>query len=724
MNLFSSSHFAKALCILTAIIFFAFSSADAADGKKWDGKKYPFKLLDTSKTNSESNPFIIDTAGKLAYFGDLAKNNVDMFAFGKKNGLKGLEVGFVHNYFKITSDLDMNGSQFEFVSIPDSGAHFDGGGHVIANLHISDRTTPPYINADTGEAEINLALFQGVGVIKNIGIGKGSSVTYYSVEKKLTLKVFAAAVAVEADEIENCFSEAAITVKGRGDSFIGGVAVRCRFNLTNSSNRGPIIFEGDVIDSHEKNMGRAIIPGGLEIAGVCTQPAKRISGCYNTGPITVKASGDYINIGGIAASLGNNECADLHNTGTITLAATGNIKLSYIGGIFGSGLTSPALVGRPITYLDSGKTYNSGNINVTMTTGKTVNVGGISGGIIGRSNFSGNTYAFGGVYGYINTCNTGSISVSSTGKTDISVGGIAGSNSMIFNSYNSGSISGSSGPGGNLYLGGLGGSGVYVQNSYNIGAVSGKGSGTNVVGGIMGLASVRWGESDTTLYTVLNGFWLRQAKAGGINSTIRYGKGSYFYMNKKDQKKTKLGGVIAALDAKDKRNADSDTMTEDSYVGQVFTFDSATAKVMTICDDDAGKRKSLNGTLLEHLNDMVADKSERLYRTWIIDGSNGGYPVLSATAPAFSHTAEVPDFLAATQIAGTYQGVQKQWSDKVFIYADGTFKRSTGPDGGNWTFDGKRLILKWTKWAPETLVQTAPGIFSATAYKFTLTRTP
>jgi len=42
--------------------------------------------------------------------------------------------------------------------------------------------------------------------------------------------------------------------------------------------------------------------------------------------------------------------------------------------------------------------------------------------------------------------------------------------------------------------------------------------------------------------------------------------------------------------------------------------------------------------------------------------------------------------------------------------ADGTFRRATGGDSGTWSYDGKRLILKWKKWSPETLVQTVPGV--------------
>lgn len=54
-----------------------------------DGKKYPFTLLDPTKTNSEANPFI-NTAGKVTYFEELAKYEVDMVAYGKTSTRKGL----------------------------------------------------------------------------------------------------------------------------------------------------------------------------------------------------------------------------------------------------------------------------------------------------------------------------------------------------------------------------------------------------------------------------------------------------------------------------------------------------------------------------------------------------------------------------------------------------------------------------------------------------------
>lgn len=56
------------LTILMAVsMFFGITvTASARDGVVWEGKAYPFYLLDKKKPNSKSNPFIIDTACKLA----------------------------------------------------------------------------------------------------------------------------------------------------------------------------------------------------------------------------------------------------------------------------------------------------------------------------------------------------------------------------------------------------------------------------------------------------------------------------------------------------------------------------------------------------------------------------------------------------------------------------------------------------------------------------------
>ncbi len=71
-------------------------------------------------------------------------------------------------------------------------------------------------------------------------------------------------------------------------------------------------------------------------------------------------------------------------------------------------------------------------------------------------------------------------------------------------------------------------------------------------------------------------------------------------------------------------------------------------------------------------------------------------------------------------VAGEYQGVHKDWTDKVIFSANGTYRRAVNNDPGTWTFTGNTLVLKWAKWSPETLIQTSPGVFSCPSYKFTL----
>lgn len=712
------------ISILFAMLFISVSPVSAADGKKWDGKTYPFKLLNPSKANSESNPFIIDTAGKLAYFSWLASrgNDMDFYmeGYGKENGLKGLNHAFKDNFVKLTEDLDMNGSQFEFITIMGMAVNFDGGGHVIDNLRISDKKTKVLIDPQQGTVEIYLGLFQDAESIKNLGIGKRSTITFYG-GSKYTVSVFAGGVAAGAYRIENCFSDATVKIKGEGDTVVGGVVAQGSF-ITNSYHRGSIIVEGSVIDSMAKNKRGKIFPGELKVGGVCAWFDKKLDRCYNAGSISVKSSGALMEIGGVSANATAGICTDLYNTGSIRFTSAGDIKSAYIGGIMGVGTPTKALPWKPIKYVDSGYIYNKGNIDVAVQAGDEIFAGGICG--WNKTGFDRLWLGFaGGISGCINTYNTGSISVTSTGKVvALGAGGIAGHGTMVINSYNTGSIKGNSGPGTSLYIGGLGGSDVYVQNSYNIGAVSTKGAGNNFAGGIIGKAGATWGETDKTLITALNGFWLKQAKAGGINSDIKYGKGSYYYMSSGDLKKmkpeTKLGMVIEALDTE---KEDPKTMHEAEY-GAVFSFDNPSASVMLRTDDGPGKRANLNGTLLDNLNSMVEDKINRLYRRWVIDGTNGGYPVLSSNPTIYSSTPEKPDASAVKLIAGEYLGENKQWTDNITFNADGTFRRANGGDGGKWLFNGKRLILLWSKWEPEILEQKSPEIFSSNVYSFTLTR--
>ncbi|PKL18562.1 MAG: hypothetical protein CVV49_05655 [Spirochaetae bacterium HGW-Spirochaetae-5] len=94
-------------------------------------------------------------------------------------------------------------------------------------------------------------------------------------------------------------------------------------------------------------------------------------------------------------------------------------------------------------------------------------------------------------------------------------------------------------------------------------------------------------------------------------------------------------------------------------------------------------------------------------------------------AGAASYTFKINEPVAVASVkmeAGEYQAVHRHWTDKVIFSDNGTYKRAVNNDPGTYTFDGKTLVLKWAKWPAETLVMTAPGVFSSREYQFTLTK--
>jgi hypothetical protein len=593
--------------ILFAFLLFNFSSVNAADGKKWDGKAYPFGLLDPSKPNSESNPFIIDTAGKLAYIGKLAAMPNDLTF-----PIKGYNYLFKDNFVKLTADVDMNGAMYEFVPIPNCWINFDGGGHVIDNLRISDKKTPLLVILDEEIVEMYLALFQEAESIKNLGIGKGSTITYnrdfYPYKTwNFIVSVRAASIANICQIMDNCFSEATITVKGKGDVAVGGLAGDNRYTITNSYFKGTILVEGDIISMKQHNFHKNDVPGSLCIGGVSAEPGDDYSptlkhggifSCYSAGTITAKVSCGELRIGGVAGYFGfKSECKDLYHTGQINVSAIGDINVACIGGVIATGNTfGPIHWSKPRQYTDPGQIYNTGNINVNLLSGTNICVGGIGGGEIGKVSFNHSSAAILGASGFVNSYNSGSITVSSTGNVEsLNVGGIAGYGRMVYNSYNTGSISCETAVGANLYAGGIGGRSVYIQNCYNTGTLSSKGSGTNLVGGILGIDDIFFGEVENKYSAIINGFWLKQPGTSKITN-----------------------GVGAS-------NATS--KSKEPFYGTVCSFESPTSSVMERSDVRTTPKKSYEGTLLKALNELVPERQDRHFRKWKIDSSNGGYPV-------------------------------------------------------------------------------------------------
>jgi hypothetical protein len=68
-------------------------------------------------------------------------------------------------------------------------------------------------------------------------------------------------------------------------------------------------------------------------------------------------------------------------------------------------------------------------------------------------------------------------------------------------------------------------------------------------------------------------------------------------------------------------------MVEDFHLGATCFFEIPTAIILVRSDDGPGKRKAYEGSLLQALNELAEQRSDRKYHKWKIDGSNGGYLV-------------------------------------------------------------------------------------------------
>ena len=90
-------------------------------------------------------------------------------------------------------------------------------------------------------------------------------------------------------------------------------------------------------------------------------------------------------------------------------------------------------------------------------------------------------------------------------------------------------------------------------------------------------------------------------------------------------------------------------------------------------------------------------------------------PLLTASAIAGPPPAPL------VQLAGSYDGVHRDWRDVVRLAPDGTYARGNG-DPGRWHFDGRVLTLQWKNWGPERLEWIGPGHFRAADGHFELIR--
>lgn len=602
-------------------------AVSAVDGVVWDGRAYPFYLLDPEKPNSESNPYIIDTAGKLAniaYLGiydssSLIKTNrnyfrtsdkkvkeceetyLEMKEIVEKNIAKGIRrhnkwysdpinqakarkeiddkfkkplekaekeygissqglygeesKGFHGEYFRITKDLNLNGSQFLWKTSYYFYGIIDGQGHVITNMRVTGHSArSDHYKSWANIRKISVGLFGTVGSISNLTLGYGCSVSFY--EKNYI--VDAGGFAGVGGSFTNCVNMATISVSSMQEIHAGGIAGSCR-KLENCTNKGKItvIFAGGVKDRLNSSSDGVDVynaVGGL--AGECDKGRNEgdILNCHNTGKIEVKGAClfEYLSIGGL---VGQNQCEKIVSNSD-----------------------------------------NAGSIEVTSSAG-CFNIGGLVG--FGEMSTLRNCYNKGSITGVLGGSDLNSLSY---------VGGIIGREGNVYNSYNSGTINVNIPTSNRNFVGGIGGGEVYAENCYNIGKISclAPGSTINKVGGIIGEL---WGNapgSPSLRLGVRNVFWLKSSCSDFATCDKYFPIGPVYSFNS------------------DKSLIES--KQNDELEGFVPDYNDSTVTLLQALnawgDISLSKDKDKN-IYLKGVND-----SEN-YNKWIITGGNGGYPVLS-----------------------------------------------------------------------------------------------
>ena len=448
--------------------------------------------IDGSGTSSD--PYIIDTAEKLAYISENYNNST---IYG--------------HYFKQTANIDLSNYN-PWTPINNTASHYayyyDGGGHTISNL---------YINSSEQQLESNnyIGLFGCVygsssspAYIKNLGIVNGN----ISGEK------YVGAVVGQSyyTNISGCFNQNVI-VTGTSSS-VGGVVgenhvgeiANCynTSNVTGQGNVGGIIgYNNGGVISNSYNSG-TVTGSGSYTGGIVGYTNQLVSDCYNENVVSGNSW-----VGGIT---GRNEyrIANSYNNGEIV--CTGN----YVGGIAGDNYNGT------IVY-----SYNNGKI-----TGNDY-VGGISGynysrGIISnclnQSQINANDLV-GGIAGYnggrVECCaNENSIS----GHNYIA--GIVGNNfSVINNCYNTSTISGVDFAGGIVgYIQGTSTRISVISSCYNVGEVIISNTSSNCVGGIAGYIA----SSSNYLTQYVSVSWCyydTQTSGNVVTSAIGVGNGYQCY---------------------------------------------------------------------------------------------------------------------------------------------------------------------------------------------------
>ena len=362
-------------------------------------------MQNPAQANSEDNPYIIDSAAKLAW---ISANFDQSNCYGK--------------HYLQTENLDL--ASHPWTPINNIGTvrvyYYDGGNHTVSNLYINTSEQTLASSSFIGLFGYVYGSSSNHAYIKNLGIVNGS------IAGESLGHVGAVVGRAAYTDITNCYNKKTdITITG-SSNYVGGVAGGNSYGtISGSYNTGTVSGEGSVggVVGYN-NYGTIIssyntgtVSGDDSVGGVAGENQGTISSSYNTGAVT--GSGNYV--GGVAGR-NSGTISSSYNTGTVSGS-------NYVGGVVG---------------------YNYGTISGSYNTGTVSGVERV-GGVVGYN--SGGTIS--GSY------NTGTVS------GDDSVGGVVGyvegissRKALISSCFSTGAVTRTSGS--STYFGGVVG---YISNN-------------------------------------------------------------------------------------------------------------------------------------------------------------------------------------------------------------------------------------------------------------------
>lgn len=318
-------------------------TASAADGTTWDGSTAATTYA--GGTGTETDPYIIKTAGQLIYLRNQVNND---------NNYDG-------EYFRLDADLDMASRSFgdsigyinsKYKSYYFNG-HFDGNNHTISNLTI---------NSTSGYT----ALFGNVGFGTNESVISNLTLTGVNITRTATNHGAAALIGqAKSVKIANCTIESG-TVNCKGYYTAGFVAYIAAggsgLSITNCINKATIEYTGTDTSACT--------------AGICANVkiSNNITGCVNYGDVTSK-KGYASGISACSKGALIEKCANygnIKNNGSSASGILSNCSNYSITNCFNQGDVSASDKAGGITdYLDISKTdkiencYNVGTVSIT-----------------------------------------------------------------------------------------------------------------------------------------------------------------------------------------------------------------------------------------------------------------------------------------------------------------------------------------------------------------------